>query len=121
MAGGSRKVVGFDLDTNAMKKHYPKLSWRDGYEDIRRFMTSNGFEWRQGSVYVSEKPIGQKKTVGLILQIKEKYPWLNACMRDCIMASVGNRHSLNYLFDSNRRQKEAAISEEPYIATKRSR
>jgi hypothetical protein len=26
-------------------------------------------------------------------------PWLNACMRDCVVTDVGKEHNLNHLFD----------------------
>ena len=55
--GTTRKQITFDLDTNALKIYYPSENWNNAYEIIRKHMTSNGFKWLQGSVYVSEKPI----------------------------------------------------------------
>ena len=106
MAGGSRKVIGFDLDTKALQKYYPGTSWRKSYEDIKKFMTSNNFEWKQGSIYVSQKPLKYYVVYNIVDSLIEKHPWLNACMRDCIMADIGKRHSLNTLFD-----KEGYLSE----------
>ena len=99
MAGGNRRVVSFDLDTKAMEEYYPNpLCWRNGYDDIRRFITDNGFEWKQGSVYISKQPIEDYMVNIIISEMVRKHPWLNCCMRDCILASIGRQRSLNDLF-----------------------
>ncbi len=51
----TRKQIAFDLDTNALKTYYPSESWNNAYEVIRNHMKANGFQWLQGSVYVSDK------------------------------------------------------------------
>ena len=44
-------AVSFDIDTNCLNKHYPQETYQNAYNDIRKFMENNGFEWQQGSVY----------------------------------------------------------------------
>lgn len=61
MAAG-RKQVAFDLDTDALKTYYPSESWNNAYDVIRRHMTNNGFNWLQGSVYVSQNQLRQQKS-----------------------------------------------------------
>lgn len=58
----SRKQIAFDLDTKALEKYYPAKSWNNAYEVIKKHMTNNGFEWLQGSVYVSKEPMGKLET-----------------------------------------------------------
>ena len=95
----SRKQVAFDLDTKALEKYYPMDSWRNAYQDIRRDMTDNGFLWQQGSVYTSEKSIPNSKVTDVITRMVEAYPWLNVCMRDCVVTNIGKEHNKNNLFD----------------------
>jgi len=53
----TKKQISFDLDTKALEKYYPTDNWRNSYEKIKQFMLKNGFEWRQGSVYISKQPM----------------------------------------------------------------
>jgi virulence-associated protein VapD len=103
--GTGRKQVAFDLDTKALEMYYPAKSWEHAYDDIKRHMKANDFEWIQGSVYVSARPVTAVSTSNLLLVLIQKYPWLNVCMRDCVITNIGKLYSQNYLFD-----KSAAIA-----------
>lgn len=106
MARG-RKQIAFDLDTNAMRQVYPTDSWRNGYDDIKKFMQMAGFEWRQGSVYISARPMAKKEVDALMGTLSRLYPWLNGCMRDCTVTNIGKEFSLNHIFD-----KENGVTKE---------
>ena len=97
----SRKVITFDLDTQAMKQYYPSNSWNNGYDVIKKHMKQNGFNWQQGSVYISEKPMTHGQVQSIIREFIKKHPWINKCMRDCKEANIGRGHDLNYFFDKN--------------------
>ncbi len=96
-----RKQIAFDLDTKALENYYPNEHWRGGYEVIKKHMLRNGFEWLQGSVYVSTKPMSSAETTRILGNLVKKNPWLNLCMRDCREANIGKEHSKNYIFDKN--------------------
>ena len=68
-------------------------------------MTSNGFKWLQGSVYVSEKPIQAYHITRILDELIQKNSWLNVCMRDCRETTIGKEYDLNNLFN-----KSAAIA-----------
>lgn len=53
MDSSLRKGINFDLDTQALQKHYPKGNWHHAYDDFRNFSLKNGFEHIQGSGYHS--------------------------------------------------------------------
>ena len=110
MAKG-RKQVTFDLDTKAAEKYYPTDSWRGAYNVIRRHMQKNGFQWLQGSVYVSKMPITSAEVTNILDELLEKNPWLNLCMRDCRESNIGREHSKNHLFDKNMELKPRVIEE----------
>ncbi len=100
MARG-RKQIAFDIDTHRLRAVYGSSSWERGYEDIKRFMGKAGFQWRQGSVYVSDSGIAEMEVAKAMSTMIFKYPWLNLCMRDCTVTNIGKDFSLNYLFDKD--------------------
>ena len=87
------------MDTNALKMYYPSKNWNYSYDVIKQHMTKNGFQWLQGSVYVSLKPMYGDTVSNILSSLVDIYPWLNKCMRDCRQANIGKEHSLNHLFD----------------------
>lgn len=99
--GVGRKQIAFDLDTEALKQYYPKGRFENAYYDIRSFMNKNGFIWQQGSVYVSKMPIPAAQTAKIIGKLALEQPWLNLCMRDCVVTNIGRTHSLNHVFDKD--------------------
>lgn len=99
-----RKQVAFDLDTNQLKRFYPGAHWNNAYRDIKSFMIKNNFQWEQGSVYISKNPINPHEINAIMSEMVNTYPWLNVCMRDCVVTNIGRSHSQNHLFD-----KEAGI------------
>ncbi len=99
-----RKQIAFDLDTKALEIYYPGDSWRNSYDIIKKHMVKSGFEWLQGSVYVSKKPLASREVTIILDKLVENNPWLHLCMRDCRETNIGKEHSKNYVFD-----KEADI------------
>lgn len=97
----SRKQISFDLDTTSLKVYYPKENWQNAYNDIRIFMQKNEFQWQQGSVYISKNRLSIQSISKLLETMVNEYPWLNVCMRDCVVTNIGRSHSQNYLFDKN--------------------
>lgn len=95
----TRKQIAFDLDTNALKTYYPSESWNNAYEVIRKHMTAHGFQWLQGSVYVSDKPMKPYRVTRVLNELVNKNPWLNVCMRDCRETNIGKEHDINNIFD----------------------
>lgn len=97
----TRKQIAFDLDTKALETYYPTKNWHNAYEIIKNHMLKNGFEWLQGSVYVSVKAVSSAKMTNILLSLVENNPWLNLCMRDCRETNIGKEHSKNHIFDKS--------------------
>lgn len=90
-----QKQVTFDIDVALLQKHYPDSKhWRRAYTDIKKEFESEGFKWREGSVYVSDKPISYSATRQIALKIKKSFPWLEKCMKDIRASNVGEFHDL---------------------------
>ena len=94
-----RKQVAFDLDTSALKVYYPSDHWRYAYEVIKAHMRKHGFSWQQGSVYISEYPMGDRQVTSVLRKMVQENPWLNVCMRDCRQTNIGREHNQSHLFD----------------------
>jgi virulence-associated protein VapD len=109
----TRKQVAFDMDTAALKEYYPNKSWEHAYDVIKQHMTKNDFQWQQGSVYVSNKPMNPVKVSDILSVLIVKHPWLNVCMRDCVQTNIGKEHSLNNLFDKNANVEKREEKEQP--------
>lgn len=98
----SQKMINFDLDTKELEKYYPTDNWRNAYYDIKAFMKENGFEWQQGSSYVSKERLDYTEVKDLIKDLVEENPYLNKCIRDCRMTNVSSRaYSLNAEYDKS--------------------
>ena len=101
MANG-RKEIAFDLDTKNLQKYYPGKNWRAAYDDMKRFFGKNGFDWRQGSVYVSRTGITFSKASKILARLSTAQPWLALCVRDCTVTNVGKIHDQTYIFSKEK-------------------
>jgi len=55
-----RKSLNFDLNIKKLKEHYPNSNYTEAYNDIKKFLTNNGFEHRQGSGYISKEEMSSQ-------------------------------------------------------------
>lgn len=101
MGSKQKRFLSFDMDTNELKKYYPTDNWRNAYEDVKKHMQKNGFEWLQGSSYISKKAISIVRMHKIINNLTKKYPWINKSMRDCRVANVDKYSNLTLLFDKS--------------------
>ena len=97
----SRKQISFDLDTEKLKQYYPKKDWRGAYKDIKKFMLDKDFEWRQGSNYMSKISKTTYDIFDITDKLLDKYPYLNLCIRDIIVANIGKEFNLNKRLNKN--------------------
>ena len=61
---------------------------------LRKFLTSNGFEHRQGSGYVSIENITNSDVIMLIRNMTLKFDWLAYCVEHIDVTNIGKQHSL---------------------------
>jgi virulence-associated protein VapD len=94
-----RQGIHFDMDTKALKKYYPKPSWRNAYDDVCKFLEANGFEHEQGSGYHSKSEMLQPEALRIIAKMLKKYPWLNKCVKVCTIADVPTTYDISHLFN----------------------
>ena len=65
-------AITFDLDTKMLKEKYPGETYTQAYEDIKDFLTGNGFIHQQGSVYFGEG-INAATCVKIALRLQKKH------------------------------------------------
>jgi len=94
----TRKQIAFDLDTKVCKQIMGK-KYNHIYDIIRKHMEEEGFEHRQGSVYISVKPMKNMEVNNIMLGLVKKYPAISKCIRDITQTNVGKSHVINKCFD----------------------
>jgi len=101
-----RKSLNFDLDTNKLKEYYPDKTYTNAYEDIRKFLSENGFEHRQGSGYISQKEMTINKVTEIIEELTDKFSWLKHCFKTFDSYDIGDRFDLaNIIVKQNIKEK----------------
>ncbi len=88
-----RKAINFDIDTKKYEeftgKHAPTA-----YIEIKKFLTRNGFEHRQGSGYISRESLDDIKIATIIMSMVYHLDWLETCIKEIDVTNIGKQHSL---------------------------
>ncbi len=108
-----KKQISFDLDTNNLKKYYPKPKdsvsedyYKKAYKDIQDFMLKNDFEHRQGSIYVSKEKLFDVSINVLIENMSKNFKWFYKVVNSFDVTDVGKRYSLMQLLEEYNRLLE---------------
>ncbi len=94
--GGNQRVyaVAFDMDTKALKEAYGSASWRNAYMDIRNFLATYGFSWKQGSLQFSSAEVTPVTVVLAVQEMTKAFPWFAPCVRDIRMLRIEEDNDL---------------------------
>lgn len=107
-----RKAINFDLDTKALKKHYPNNDYRQAYRDLKKYFIENGFEHRQWSGYVSKEKISIAKIISFTRRLTKTFPWLKKCVNRFDVTDVGEQHDLTYLITGRSKARVREVEKE---------
>lgn len=110
----SCKAVNFDLNVNNLKLYYDKGDYHNAYRDLKNFFEKNGFEHRQGSGYISIKPIKIDKVTLLCRDLTVQFPWISNCVNRFDVTEIGDTFDMTeYLLEpkSKELRKISLISE----------
>lgn len=94
---GARRLyaIAFDLDTEQLQTDYPNDSWRNGYKDIRRILTEEGFTWKQGSVMFGDpEKVDAVRCVLAAQRLARELPWFSSAVRDMRMLRIEENNDL---------------------------
>ena len=89
----SRKAINFDLDTKILASTFGK-NYHNKYKKIENDLDKLGFIHRQGSGYVSEKPLNERDTIKVIKKLTKQNPWLATCTKQFDITNVGQQYSV---------------------------
>lgn len=84
----AHKTINFDLDTKLLEQEHPKKDATVAYKEIGKFFKKHGFEHRQGSGYISKKPMFDTDVKKLVIQMHHKFPWLDKCIKKMDLTSI---------------------------------
>ncbi len=87
-------AIVFDFDTQTLEQLYPNNSWRNAYTDVRTFLTSRGFEWKQGSTYFGDETIDAVRCVRMVQRLAKRYSWFTPSVRDIRMLRIEENNDL---------------------------
>jgi virulence-associated protein VapD len=87
-------AICFDLEVEALKRHYINPSYGNGYEDIRRVLEQFGFSRQQGSVYFGGKGVDPVRCVVAVQALQKEHPWFAKCVRDIRMLRIEENNNL---------------------------
>ncbi len=99
----TKRAINFDLDTKELLKYFKNT--HQAYSSIKVFMEDNGFEHRQYSGYVSNKPMSEIQIIDITKKINHKFKWLKDCIQKYDVTEIGETYDLKYIFDEAK-QKE---------------
>lgn len=88
-------AVLFDLDTNCLSENCDGSTYNHEYKLIKDYMISNGFEWKQGSVYFGNSTIDAVSCVMKVQQLARLYPWFATCVKDVRMLRIEENNDLS--------------------------
>jgi virulence-associated protein VapD len=90
-------AITFDLVVAELSTSYPRRV-PQAYEEINQVLGSLGFEWVQGSVYVSRT--GDLADLMRAVDALRTLPWFGTCVRDIRAFKVENWSDFTPLFKS---------------------
>jgi virulence-associated protein VapD len=86
---GRSFAILLDFDTGLLQQLYPNGEWRNAYADVRAFLTSHGFEWKQGGIYIGNSlQIDAVQCVLAVQKLATKHPWFRPSLRDIRMLRI---------------------------------
>ena len=75
-------AIAFDLIVSDLKIHYGGNNYQNAYFEVKKTLDACGFEWTQGSVYVSKEDKDNLATVYRAINALTKLDWFKKSVRD---------------------------------------
>jgi len=74
-------AIAFDLKIDDLKKHYGE-PYNGAYAEVSRELEVLGFEWKQGSLYVSKDNTNPLSTLNKAINRLSNIDWFKLSVRD---------------------------------------
>jgi virulence-associated protein VapD len=99
--GGRMYAIVFDLDTQVLQELYHNAHYNNAYADIKKYLTTRGFEWKQGSTYFGNETIDAVRCVRTVQKLSAKFPWFKPAVRDIRMLRIEENNDLTIALDDD--------------------
>jgi virulence-associated protein VapD len=87
-------AICFDLDQDALARHYPGPSHTNGYGEIRAILVKHGFHPQQGSVYFGDEHQTPVTCVLAVQAVQQACPWFRHAVSDIRMLRIEENNDL---------------------------
>ena len=94
-------AIIFDFDTEILKQMYPNHSWQNAYADVLNYLTTRGFEWKQGSAYFGDETVTSARCVRTVPRLAKKFPWFASSVRDLRMLRIEENDDLKIALEDD--------------------
>ena len=94
-------AIVFDFDTETLKQLYPNPSWNNAYYDVRSYLTTRGFDCKQGSTYFGDDSVDAIRCVRVVQKLSAKFPWFKPAIRDIRMLRIEENNDLMTAIDDS--------------------
>ena len=94
-------AVVFDLDTTLLAQLYHGNSSNNAFAEIRKYLTSRGFEWKQGSTYFGDQTVDAVRCVRVVQRLAVKYDWFTPCVKDVRMLRIEENNDLKQALEDD--------------------
>jgi virulence-associated protein VapD len=74
-------ALSFDMEVAKLKEHYGE-PYNKAYDEIRVIMNELGFEWTQGSLYISKSEKNTLTSVYRVINRLSQVPWFKESIKD---------------------------------------
>ncbi|RRD65713.1 virulence protein [Fretibacterium sp. OH1220_COT-178] len=74
-------AIAFDLEVAELKKHYGE-PYNGAYQEINKELKKVGFDWTQGSIYLSEEGGNNLTAVYKAINALSRIEWFRNSVRD---------------------------------------
>lgn len=86
-------AIAFDLDIESLLASYGD-PYNNAYAEIRKVLSSHGFNWQQGSVYFGGPDINAVTCVLAAIDLAKQLPWFASSVRDIRMLRIEELNDL---------------------------
>jgi virulence-associated protein VapD len=76
------------------------------YSWIKTYMVKKQFEHRQGSAYMSDRPLSDAEIYDLTDELVRRHPWLTQCVNGYDVTNVGATHDYLFVFAQYGKESE---------------
>ena len=87
-----------DFDIESSKVNYPRPSWNNACDNVKRYLTVRGFPWMQGSTSFSVDAV---RRVRGVQKLAKAYPWFTPSIPDIGMLRIEENSDLSIALDDD--------------------